>query len=75
MEEQRDDHIRVFIQDTPGFGTMEHEEIKMKTSLCIISSALLVYTMSCKELEDEKDAATLKELHDIDPSKLKVTNL
>ena len=71
MQREQSEGVQVFIQDTPGFGAMEHEEIKKKTALSILSSSLLVYAISCKELDDEKDAVTLKALCEMDPSKLK----
>ena len=71
MQDESGKGIRVFIQDTPGFGATEHEHIKKMTALSMLSSSLLVYAISCKQLEDEKDAVTLKALCEMDPSKSK----
>ena len=75
MQDELAKGVRVFIQDTPGFGATEHDEIKRKTALSMLSSSLLVYTISCKQLEDEKDAVTLKTLCEMDPSKLKTAKV
>lgn len=75
LQDEQGDGIQVFIEDTPGFGVLEHEEIKKKTALSVLSSSLLIYTMSCKELEDDQDTEMLKVLSEMDPCKLKAVKL
>lgn len=75
LQDKQGDDIRVFVQDTPGFGGSEHEEIEKKTALSVLSSSLLIYAMSCKELEDAHDTEVLKALSEMDPCKWKAVKL